>query len=388
MATPHYGFQTISDSQSIDIVNAVNTPVTQIDTALHDSPYPGKRTYVLLGDSLGTGIHPDSSSSTGYSSSDYGWLNWCANHPTANTTVITNTSRVRTGNSGFTSSRDWLTEITARVEDGDIPDPTQVTDIVVMGGTNDISSSVSSIQTAITEFMNYVKATFPKADVWIGLLTAIQDNSNYTNLLDGYTTGAYNAGAHLLQQSANTFYLKSQISTDGIHLTEASYQATCNALRELVFNKHMSLTISEGKPVSNFVTLKSGVTLSSAANQRFYCNYNVDGIANVQYSMNIGNVPYIQYDSTTWPSESTIIPLFTLNNSIFNVPFSSWKYEVTINARNANAVHIPFNGCVFFNPTDNTFNLTQVSSLYNYDSSVSMSHMKIYVPTQIFTFAI
>lgn len=34
MATPNFGFQTISDSNKIDIVNAVNTPITQIDTAL------------------------------------------------------------------------------------------------------------------------------------------------------------------------------------------------------------------------------------------------------------------------------------------------------------------------------------------------------------------
>lgn len=36
MATSNYNFQTISDDQTIDIVNAVNTPVTQIDTALNN----------------------------------------------------------------------------------------------------------------------------------------------------------------------------------------------------------------------------------------------------------------------------------------------------------------------------------------------------------------
>lgn len=37
MATPNFGFQTISNSNKIDIVNAVNTPVTQIDATLNNA---------------------------------------------------------------------------------------------------------------------------------------------------------------------------------------------------------------------------------------------------------------------------------------------------------------------------------------------------------------
>lgn len=167
------------------------------------------RSFILIGDSFSSGIID--ANNTGI-----GWLGHFKEYTKGKYRVYNN--QVPLGGAyGFASSRPFIDVI--KDCETQVEDKTTITDIVVLGGTNDLGVDSALIEPAIKEFAEYCHTNFPKALVKIGLVgTAI---SSLYGLLPYYRS-CNKYGCVFIQDTLCLMNDPSLIS-DGIHLTQAGY---------------------------------------------------------------------------------------------------------------------------------------------------------------------
>lgn len=227
------------------------------------------RSFILIGDSFGGGVI--NASTTGN-----GWINHFKQY-TENKYNVYNNQTPLGGVYGFASSRPFLDVL--KDCETQIEDKTTITDIVVLGGTNDLSVDKSLIEPAIKTFAEYCHANFPKALVKIGLVgTAI----NLLYELVPYYRSCNKYGCVFIQ---DTLCLMSDTSliSDGTHLTQDGYDLydpyICDAIlsgrcyykftydlnvtSNLITNASVYLEITEKGFIINFST-KTTETLKAS----------------------------------------------------------------------------------------------------------------------------
>ena len=178
---------------------------------------PIDRKFILIGDSFAGGVDGNNNTQT---VSGGGWATRFKDQMNGVYDVYINT-RVLGGNYGFASSRPFL-DVLQAIETDQTYDKDKITDIVVIGGTNDIGISETDIQSAINTFCTYVHTNYPNAKLKIGVIgTAISD-------LCGSITNAYRIctqyGAEFISDTRGLFCLREYIGTDTVHLTLQGYQ--------------------------------------------------------------------------------------------------------------------------------------------------------------------
>lgn len=175
------------------------------------------RNFILLGDSFGGGIYPNGSS---YEYDSNGWVTYCSQLLRSfGCTVYTNPTQIITGNSGFTSTARFIDMINALYENS-ISKPEEITDIVVLAGTNDISSTANAIFSAVQTFTKRCKELFPQATVTIGAIGT--DLVNLNGKIDSAYKGCQKYGGRYIN-TKNLFCYSQYVSSDGVHLTQAGY---------------------------------------------------------------------------------------------------------------------------------------------------------------------
>ena len=198
-----------------DTVDAVQDQVDSLTTDVIN-----KRNFILIGDSFGGGVI--SASQTGK-----GWIDHFKEYTKDKYTVYNNQIPLG-GVYGFASSRpflDVLKDCETQIEDNNT-----ITDIVVLGGTNDISVEKTLIEPAIKVFAEYCHANFPNALVKIGLV-----GTNISSLygLVPYYRNCNKYGCVFIQDTLCLMCDTSYIS-DGTHLTQDGYDFydpyICNAI--------------------------------------------------------------------------------------------------------------------------------------------------------------
>ena len=108
--------------------------------------------------------------------------------------------------------------------DSVIVDKTAITDIVVLGGANEIGVSADAISSAIDDFNNYVNSYYPNAVIRIGF---IGGNGDYTKTGIQYSRakeGYANCGkAQYLNNLEFVFQNRNLIDAGGVHPTAQGY---------------------------------------------------------------------------------------------------------------------------------------------------------------------
>lgn len=205
MATPNYSFTTINGSDPIDIVNAVNVPVGQIDTALKDvddaqvataaglETANGKITantsaiatnasditelqgqvqvlsdrisgndfdeVIMIGDSWANGQTSEGTSTS------YSWFEFLFDYIGKWTKKYT----MAQNGAGFAqavSGNSYASMISS--VGSTISDKSKVTHIIFAGGINDVNeSNATELNTAANTIMTYCSTNFPKAKVYV-----------------------------------------------------------------------------------------------------------------------------------------------------------------------------------------------------------------------------
>jgi len=230
----------IEDNYLQDVIDNITTIESNIED-LEDliDTKEMKRNIILIGDSYAEGYNaPDSK----------GWGKYVieylaeVNIPAVET-YEGGAGIVNVGNDGHT--------FLGLLENLSIEDKNSITDIVVAGGYNDNSYSISQIRNNISAFMNYAKENYPNAKVYFAMIgnnsgtdgaSLIIRNNLLSYTLNGYRTcnefgGIYIENSEIINRNYTLFY------SDNVHLTDYSYMG--KALFNAIMNQGVDVVYPE-----------------------------------------------------------------------------------------------------------------------------------------------
>lgn len=231
-------FDTLKGAVTGDVAATVAQHTSDIQTLTNKvDNLLGNRKFILLGDSLGYGITPSASIGSG---TGVGWIKNFVNTVGQFNDVYYPDVTVLTGVAGFASSLPFLTML--QTLDSDITDKNSITDIVVLGGSNDVSGNSvtsSAIESAIEAFMAYCRETYPNAHVKIGILAArirlMHDDS--AKPINSYKT-CTKYGAEFVGDGIGLYCIPSTKDPDHTHLTQAGYAYYTPYVNNLILSGH------------------------------------------------------------------------------------------------------------------------------------------------------
>ena len=259
IVTGAYNGQIAALQAQIDDINNNKLPaITAQIQAL--SNIASNRKFILLGDSFGYGITPPSYS---YDNGK-GWIDYFIETVGQNNDVYYADVSVLPGVAGFASSLPFLTMLQSL--DNTIVDKSSITDIVVLGGTNDFSGngvSYGDIESAIEIFMNYCRTNYPSAHVKIGVLSTqiLRMCTDSAKPLESYMT-ASKYGAEVITDGVGLYCNPSNICPDGTHLTQSGYAYYTPWVNDLILAGHTSYDFNFDVALTPDTTL---ITLGSAS---------------------------------------------------------------------------------------------------------------------------
>lgn len=167
-----------------------------------------RRKYILIGDSFGDGVISENVVGQG----------WIAKFKSLfPDDVYIDARGSKPGTAGFTSTRTFLSIFQYIL--GNVENPEEITDIIVMGGTND-AANYAQVPTAIQAFVAACQTSCRNATIRIGCLGTYVTIRN-SNIREAYAS-CRNYGCCYLDTIEHLFCLPSYIS-DGTHLTQAGY---------------------------------------------------------------------------------------------------------------------------------------------------------------------
>lgn len=157
------------------------------------------------------------------------------------------------GGAGFaTSPVNFLSMIQGLY--ADIDDPTSITDIVVLGGANDLARNETDVSNAIASFNNYCSTMFVNAKVRIGMIAGSKDPTRIGIQYDRVLRGYVNCGnAEFLNNLQYVLHNYSLIGNDGIHPTNQGYNVLAEKIVEALnggcsvnYYSHDDLIVPDG----------------------------------------------------------------------------------------------------------------------------------------------
>lgn len=226
-------------SQINSDISDLKNDVTVLNNLLNNNYYGNT---IFVGDSYGNkGVYPTTDT----------WVDYMIKF--MNLTLNSSAFNFCHGGSGFTDDGVHITFLNALKSDGaSIQDKSLIKNIIVCGGANDYISNESQIKSAIKEFVNYCKTTYPNAKIYIGMIgtsgtiNAHSDRraSNLYNVFNAYSSCA-DYGASYLNGVEYVMHNGIWIQEDGIHPTStgqvvlgrAIYQAFTTGYFELFYGK-------------------------------------------------------------------------------------------------------------------------------------------------------
>ena len=261
-------------------INQINTELTSLDSRLDVLEKPKK--WIFIGDSYAEGYSPDGTvtsfvyqliSKMGLSQDQY--------------TIATH------GGASFGNSGAYLFET---IIDGLTAD-NDVTDILIAGGYNDITSSGTNILNGITACSTKLKTKFPNAKTYIAFIggTTNQYHGNIHLKTINYIDGCLNNDLIYLDNLQYVLYNASYFSSDGIHPNQNGQNEIAKALYlalrgEYNYKKFVDLVINIDTTVwsandialhlyqNNNVSILSNYSdaIYLLANNTFTLNYNAE----------------------------------------------------------------------------------------------------------------
>ncbi len=184
-----------------------------------------------------------------------------------------------TSGGGFTTTPSWQSGLASLVatQNWTSDDCEKITDIVILGGTNDGSHNgitYDGLKAAIQNFFTYAKATFPNAYFKVGIVSAVLSVvcNNSAQTWKAYSeTVKY--GAEFVTDGALLLNNMDYIGTDETHLTLNGYEKLCPKLYDLIINGHCEYSYTYTLDLDSY--LAPGITkVFSAANAKLNITYN------------------------------------------------------------------------------------------------------------------
>lgn len=294
MATPNFGFQTISDSQSIDIVNAVNTPVTQIDTTLSgiapldSTPTSGSTKGVTSG-----GVYEAVHALTDFIVFGDSWstltnalyTGTCWTTQIANRTGLTEHNYAVNG-AGFVHGTTIATQFATAQADTSY-DHSRVKYVFVVCGINDVANNETVSGSDVQPLFTNIRTEFPNAKYLYALNRPVNFNTSYSTFASKIRDFVLNGGFTFLNSFGLYAWGYNAIFTDGTHFNNYGNQQFATymlAEGNTQFPQIINIQQSSTTP-SNVRLAKSahGVALWSNGSGSLNASPGVQGI-NVSYN--------------------------------------------------------------------------------------------------------
>lgn len=239
----------------------LNTTNTNLDALSNRVTKLHHKGYIFIGDSYVQGYSPDGNISNTF-------VNQIINN-----LKITDVKISANGGASFANNDNNFLTLLKNIN---VTDKNSITNIVVFGGYNDYSWSISDIKGGMTNFFNYAKTNYPNAIISIGYVGFCTDSSTYNkradsvsvyNEVSGQLGGNYLSGCEYILHNTN------EMSSDGIHpnitghkrlasyCTTALINGSCNPTS----TESVSLVPAEGWTVdnpNNFIVIKNGGVLT------------------------------------------------------------------------------------------------------------------------------
>ena len=194
------------------VINNIETDkVYEIQDARVDSLTNIVKKCIIIGDSYADGYSPDGSNTS--------WSTQLKNALSNKYNEIITTSL---GGVGFIMNISLQKSFKTLLEEVDIDDKENVTDIIVCGGWNDTGYTVDVLDEAINTFMTYAKATYPNALITVGMIGAdMNNNVKILSLIDIVLKCYSNVGkygnARFIENSETILHSRQQLSSDRYH---------------------------------------------------------------------------------------------------------------------------------------------------------------------------
>ena len=138
-------------------INQLNTEITNINNRIDNL---GAKKYIFIGDSYNTTDTPQGGTQI------VPWSSKLVNY-----LGLTSSDYYNSGVSGagWHHGTDYLTQLQAL--DESITNKNEITDIIVLGGINDLTETTENIFIGIRDFATYVKTNYPNAMITIGIIS-------------------------------------------------------------------------------------------------------------------------------------------------------------------------------------------------------------------------
>lgn len=162
-------------------------------------------------------------------------------------------------------------------------DPSEITDIVVAGGANDLTTSSYTTQLGdqITAFCQYCHTTYPNATIWIGMIGYCLFGSTYAGSADlipyidtvfWYKKYAAENSAMYMNNVELVMHNYTYISSDGLHPNQDGQDAITNAIFNTLFANGYT-----GYGGVDFMRYTSTVTINNATSGFLGYVWSMDG---------------------------------------------------------------------------------------------------------------
>ena len=224
------------------------------------------RNFILVGDSFGGGIDGNNNSQA---VDGGGWIDRFKASVSGYCNVYSNQVPLG-GVYGFASSRPFLDVF--KDAEKTVTDKSSITDIIVLGGTNDAySGNLSAVPQAIEEFCNYCHTNYKNARIGIGIIGALTYEFVNNGVYDAYKS-CVNHGAYFINSTMMLYSWAKYLGADGTHLTKEGYE---------FYQPYVNQAILTGKCYYEWhgfmrATNPIGEELAEATTDKFYTTVSIN----------------------------------------------------------------------------------------------------------------
>ena len=203
---------------------------------IYQLPDTSKRTFILIGDSLGYGVV-----GSGYPRGT-GWMEGFRNAYGADRVIYQEHPESYVGVAGFCSTLPFI-DLLKSIESDYSFIHEDITDIVVLGGSNDlgVAASYSDLDAAVKEFCEYARLKFPSARIAIGCLYRRILDATLAGIDYGYET-CKKYGAEYIHDTQALCCLPSYYSPDGTHITAVGYDFYQPYINQAILTGHCNFS--------------------------------------------------------------------------------------------------------------------------------------------------
>lgn len=288
---------TVPGTHTSDALNNLATDISNLNGALNNfRPNQLKRKWIFIGDSLGHA-----------SGTNQGWIDKLIPMMGLQSGDYYESA---VGGYGFVNATGTFLTLLTNLASG-ITDKTAITDIVVIGGGNDLGFNASAVSAAIETFNTYAKNTFQNATVYIGEINGCTDYTKnaaqYSRVKEGYAdcgTAVYlNNLEYVLQNRA-------YVSGDGIHPTATGYEVITKKIYDAL---HGGCTVIY-RDIARSPTYETGYT--GILNNSVFSVVVDNGLTSIVGNTRIGKLASSS-DYYFAINGSDFIPIATLNSDLF-----------------------------------------------------------------------